>query len=25
MRLVIEYFRIFDKEELLDEWLNKIK
>jgi len=25
MRLVREYFQIFDKEELLDEWLDKIK
>ncbi len=25
MKLVREYFRIFDKEDLLDEWLDKIK
>lgn len=25
MELVREYFKIFGKEDLLDEWLNKIK
>ena len=25
MALVREYFQIFDKEDLLDEWLDKIK
>ena len=25
MQLVREYFKIFDKEDLLDEWLNNIK
>jgi len=24
MNLVREYFRVFDKEELLDEWFNGI-